>query len=430
VDVIPFWVQCLGLVILLLLSAFFSIAETSMMALNRYRIKALSKAGHRGALLTTELLTRTDRLLGMILIGNNLINAAASALVTAIAITRFGNNRTVLFLATSLIAFLIIVFAEITPKVIGATYPERIALAVAYVLKPLSVLFQPAVWFVNIFTGQMLRLVKITSSSGEDEQRLAPEELRALVLESGHFISKKQTSILLNLLDLESVTVYDAMIPRAQVEALDLEDPIEEIIEKLSTSYHNKLPVFEGELNQLRGILHVRKCLALMAEGPLTKEGIEAALAEAYFIPSGTSVTQQLQYFQEKRQRLGIVVDEYGEVQGLVTLEDIVEEIVGEFTSSMPRADHGLLKWDESSSTVVDGSSPLRELNRKLGLKLPLEGPNTLNGLILEELQEIPEAAVSLRIGDCAIEILQVQNQAVRTAKLTRLTGSHSSNTF
>lgn len=420
-DVIPFWAQCVGLLVLLLLSAFFSIAETSMMALNRYRIRALAKTGHRSAQLTGQLLARTDRLLAMVLIGNNLVNAAASALVTAIAITRFGNNRTVLFLATSMIAFLIIVFAEITPKVIGATYPERIALSVSYILAPLSVLFRPAVWFVNIFTSQMLRVANISSGKGADARRLAPEELRALVLESGHFISKKQTSILLNLLDLESVTVYDIMIPRAQVEAIDMEDPIATITERLSTTYHNKLPVYEGEINQIRGILHVRKCLALMAEGPLTKEGIVSALAEAYFIPSGTSATQQLQYFQEKRQRMGVVVDEYGEVQGLVTLEDIVEEMVGEFTSSMPRADHGSLGWDENGEAVVDGSVPLREINRKLGLKLPLEGPNTLNGLILEELQEIPDSSVALRIGDCAIEIVQVLNQSVRTARLTKL---------
>jgi Mg2+/Co2+ transporter CorB len=404
-----------------LLSAFFSIAETSMMALNRYRVKALAKTGHRGAALTSRLLARTDRLLGMVLIGNNLVNAAASALVTAIAIGRFGNNQTVLFLATSLIAFLIIVFAEITPKVIGATYPERIALSVAYVLQPLSLLFRPAVWFVNIFTSQMLRIVKISSGHGGDARRLDPAELRALVLESGHFVSKKQTSILLNLLDLESVTVYDVMIPRAQVEALDLDDSIEVIRERVNTSYHNKLPVFEGEINQIRGVLQLRKCLALMAEAPLTKEAIIATLTEAYFIPSGTSVTQQLQYFQEKRQRMGIVVDEYGEVQGLVTLEDIVEEIVGEFTSSIPRPDHGPLSWDTEQTAIVDGSMPLREINRKLGLNLPLDGPNTLNGLILEELQEIPDSSVALRVGDCVIEILQVQNQAVRAAKLTRL---------
>ena len=420
-DVIPLWAQFFTLCVLLLLSAFFSIAETSMMAANRYRLRALVRSGNRGAILTSQLLSRTDRLLGMVLIGNNLTNAAASALVTAIAIGRFGNNRSVLFVATSLIAFLIIVFAEITPKVIGATFPLRIALVVSFVLRPLSYLFRPAVWFVNLFTGLILRPFHLASRDKSAAHRLSPEELRALVLESGHFIPKQHTKILLNLLDLDSVTVYDVMTPRPQVEAIDLDDPIEVITQRLSTSYHNKLPVFQGEINQIRGILHVRKCLALMAEGPLTKEGVQGALAEAYFIPSGTSVSQQLQYFQDKRERLGIVVDEYGEVQGLVTLEDIVEEIVGEFTSSMPRADHGPLHWNERGEALVEGALALREINRKLGLSLPLSGPNTLNGLILEELQEIPDSSVALRIGNCVIEIVQVQNQAVRIARLTRL---------
>ena len=301
-DVIPLWAQFLTLCVLLLLSAFFSIAETSMMATNRYRLRALVRSGNRRAILTSQLLNRTDRLLGMVLIGNNLTNAAASALVTAIAITRFGNNRSVLFIATSLVAFLIIVFAEITPKVIGATFPLRIALVVSFILRPLSYVFRPAVWFVNLFTGLILRPFHLASRDPA-AHRLSPEELRALVLESGHFIPKQHTKILLNLLDLDSITVYDVMTPRPQVEAIDMDDAIEVITERLSTSYHNKLPVFQGEINQIRGILHVRKCLALMAEGPLTKEGVQGALAEAYFIPSGTSVSQQLQYFQDKRER-------------------------------------------------------------------------------------------------------------------------------
>lgn len=420
-DVIPWWAQALALCVLLLLSAFFSIAETSLMALNRYRLKALVKKGNRGAQIVTVLLARTDRVLGMILIGNNLTNAAASALVTAIAISYFGNNRTVLFIATSLIAFLIIVFAEITPKVFGASNPLRIALTVAYILRPLSILFRPAVWFVNLFTGLMLRAFRVSVTRSDDAHRLSPEELRVLVLESGHFIPKKHTTMLLNLLDLESITISDVMTPRPQIEAIDLEDPIDVITERLSTSYHNKLPVYEGEINQIRGVLQVRKCLALLAEGPLSKEGIIGVLSEAYFIPEGTSVTQQLQYFQDKHQRVGIVVDEYGEVQGLVTLEDIVEEIVGEFTSSVPRADRGALVWDEKGEALVEGGTPLREINRKLGLSLPLDGPNTLNGLILEILQEIPDSGVALRIGDCALEIVQVQNQSIRTVKLTRL---------
>jgi Mg2+/Co2+ transporter CorB len=420
-NAIPFWVQVVSLCVLLALSAFFAIAETSMMALNRYRLRALVKQGSTGALLATELLSRTDRLLGMVLIGNNLINAAASAVVTAIAIERFGNEEGVLFIATSLIAFLIIVFSEITPKVIGAMFPERIALPLAYVLKPLAKLFTPAVWFVNLFSGALLRLLRIPSNRNEESQRLTQEELRALVLESGHFIPKKHTSILLNLLDLESVTVYDVMTPRVQVEAIDLEDSLEAIVERLSTCYHNKLPVYEGEINRIRGVLHVRKCLAILAAGEMTKDALTGLLSEAYFIPSGTVVIQQLQYFQENRERMGIVVDEYGEVQGLVTLEDIIEEMVGEFTTSMPRFEQGALSWNEEGEAMVDGSLSLREINRRLQLDLPLDGPKTLNGLVLERLQEIPDASVCVRIGGCVVEIVQVQNQSVKIARLTQL---------
>ena len=421
VNAIPLWTQLAALGVLLLLSAFFSIAETSMMALNRYRLKALVKQGRSGAVLAAALLSRTDRLLGMILIGNNLINVAASALVTAIAIGRFGNDDSVLFICTTLIAFLIIVFSEITPKVIGATFPERIALPLSFVLTPLEKLMRPIVWFVNLFTGVLLRMMRIPVNASQETQRLSQEELRAMVLEAGHFVPKKNTSILLNLIDLDHVTIDDVMTPRAQIEALDLNDPIELIVERLSTCFHNKLPVYEGEINRIRGILHVRKTLALFAEGVLTKERIEAVLTEAYFIPSSTKVIEQLQYFQEKRRKLGIVVDEYGDVRGLVTLEDIVEEIIGEFTTSVPRVDAGRLVWKDDGSALVDGALPLREINRRLGLALPTDGPKTLNGLILEELQAIPEASVSLRVGRCVIEIVQVQNQTVRIAKLMRV---------
>ena len=416
---IPLWTQLAGLGVLILLSAFFSIAETSMMALNRYRLRALARQGRRGAVLAARMLERTEKLLGMILIGNNLVNAAASALVTAIAITRFGNDDLVLFLATTLIAFLIIVFAEITPKVIGATFPEAIALRLAFVLQPLARLFTPAVWFVNLFTGLLLKPFRIGGrAAGAD--RLSQEELRLLVLENGQFIPKKHQSVLLNLLGLDAVTVRDVMTPRPQVEALDLGDPIEVILGQLSTCYHNKLPVYDGEINNVRGILHVRKCLALLADGGLTHDGVRASLSEAYFIPAGTPVMQQLQYFQENRQRLGIVVDEYGEMVGLVTLEDIIEELIGEFTTSMPRGEAGLA-WDAQGQATVDGATPLRELNRRLGLQLPLDGPTTLNGLILEVLQDIPETNLSLRIGACAIEIVQVDHQAVRVARIIRL---------
>jgi Mg2+/Co2+ transporter CorB len=413
--------EALGLALLVALSGFFSIAETSMMAINRYRLKALVRAKNRSAVTVAKLLSRTDQLLGMVLIGNNLINAAISALVTAIAISHFGNTRGTLLIATTIVAFCIVVFAEITPKVIGATFPERIALSIAFILKPLAILFRPVVWFVNLFTTSILKVFQLSSVRTDEATRLSPEELRALVLESGHFIPKKHTSILLNLLDLEAVTVSDVMTPRALLESIDLDDPIGVVTQRISTSYHNKLPVYEGEINRILGILHIRKCIALLAEGPLTREGLIASLTEAYFIPSGTAVTQQLQYFQEQRQRMAVVVDEYGELQGLVTLEDIVEEIVGEFTTSLPRVDVNPLDWDEHGAALLDGKTALREINRRLGLSLPLDGPNTLNGLILEELQEIPEASVALRIGNCVIEIVQVQNQAVRLARLSRL---------
>lgn len=422
-NAIPLWAQLGTLAVLILLSAFFSIAETSMMALNRYRLKALVKQGRRGAAIAAAMLARTERLLGMILIGNNLINAAASSLVTAIAIGRFGNDDAVLFIATTLIAFLIIVFAEITPKVIGATYPEPIALHLAFVLRPLARLFAPAVWFVNLFTGLLLKPFRI-GAANEATQRLTQEELRVLVLENGQYIPKKHHSILLNLFDLGALTVHDVMTPRTQVEALDLEEPIEVIRQQLSTCYHNKLPVYDGDINNLRGILHVRKCLALLVDGPLTHEGLRANLTEAYFIPGNTPVLQQLQFFQENRQRMAVVVDEYGEMIGLVTLEDIIEEMIGQFTTSVPRADAGLA-WGPDGEVTVDGGIAVRELNRRLGLNLPQDGPTTLNGLILEELQDIPEASLSLRIGDCALEIVQADDQAVRVVKLTRI-GRHA----
>jgi Mg2+/Co2+ transporter CorB len=413
--------QVTALVVLLAFSAFFSIAETSMMALNRYRLKAMVRARKRGAATAAKLLSRTDRLLGMVLIGNNLLNAATSALVTAIAISEFGNRREVLVIATSFVAFLIVIFAEITPKVIGATFPEPIALALSFILKPLAIVFSPLVFVANLFTTGILKLFRLSARNQDGSQRLSPEELRALVLESGHFIPKKHTSILLNLLDLEAVTVSDVMTPRSQLESIDLDDPMDVVTQRISTSYHNKLPVYEGEINKILGVLHVRKMVALLAEGPLTREGLLESLSDAYFVPAGTAVTQQMQYFQEQRQRIAVVVDEYGEVQGLVTLEDIVEEIVGEFTTSLPRTDVHPLAWEDDGSVVLDGKIALREINRRLGLSLPLDGPNTLNGLIIEELQEIPDASVAVRIGDCAIEIIQVQNQTVRLAKLTRL---------
>jgi len=414
---IPLGMQFGALVVLLVLAAFFSIAETSMMALNRYRLKHMVKQGHRGAKLAHQLLAHTDRLLGVILLGNNLVNAAAATLVGLITIQLFGENKIALGLGTLAVTFLILVFAEITPKVIAAAHAERIAFAVSYVLTPLLKLLYPVVWFVNLFVSALLATMRIRPPAGGEPQRLSAEELRSLVLEAGHYIPKKHRSILVNLFDLERVTVEDVMTPRAQIEAIDLQAPLELIAGQLATSYHTRLLVYRGEIGNIAGILHLRKVLALMREGELDRDKLAELLTEPYFIPASTPLFAQMQFFQENRQRLALVVDEYGELQGLMTLEDIIEEIIGEFTTNSP-AIASIRAWDKNGSALVEGTSPLRELNRKLGLALPIDGPKTLNGLIVEHFQDIPEAGVSLKIAGVPMEIVQTQDRVVRTVRL------------
>ena len=417
------WAQALALALLILLSAFFAMTETALMAANRHRLRHLAKRGSKQAVATLWLLDRTDKVLSLVLIANTLINALATALVTALAIGAFGNHERVITIATAVVAFLLIVFAEISPKVIGATYPERIALPTSYVLKPLMTLAKPVIWFVNLFVSALLRILHIKTGSHQRDHRLSPEELRSMVLEGGNFIPIKHKSILLNLFDLEQITVEDVMTPRGQIEALNLAVPVEEITHQLTTCYHNKLVVYEGEINQIVGILHVRKAIALLnQESDLTVAHFRALLTTPYFIPGETDVFTQLQYFQENHERLAIIVDEYGEVQGLVTLEDIIEEMIGEFTTSMPgaaRAD--AFGWDARGECLLEGVTTLRDVNKRLGLHFALDGPKTLNGLLLEALQDIPEASVSVKTDHCIIEIVQVQNQAIKVVKLIRI---------
>ncbi|MBA5607229.1 HlyC/CorC family transporter [Duganella sp. FT3S] len=421
-DTVPFWVQLLALALLILCSAFFAMAETALMAANRHRLRHLAKRGSRSASTTLWLLERTDKLLSLVLIANTLINAMATALVTAIAIDTFGHDDNVITISTSVVAFLLIVFAEISPKVIGATYPEKIALPTSMVLKPLMAIAKPLIWFVNLFVSLVLKPLRIKDGAHQHDARLSPEELRSIVLEGGNFIPQKHKSILLNLFDLETISVEDIMTPRSQIEALDLTLPVDEIKHELATCYHNKLPVYEGEINQIVGILHVRKAMALLnQEQELTVEHFRALLTAPYFIPQDTRVFTQLQYFQENRERLGIIVDEYGEVQGLVTLDDIIEEMIGEFTTSMPgaaRADS--FDWNEHGECLLEGATALRDINKRLGLNFPLDGPKTLNGMMLELLQEIPESPISVKIGQCVIEVVQVQHQSIKVVKLIR----------
>jgi Mg2+/Co2+ transporter CorB len=423
-ETVPLWVLVLALALLILCSAFFAMAETALMAANKYRLRHLAKRGHRGAITTLWLLDRTDKLLALVLIANTLINAMATAMVTAIAILFFGHDESVITIATAVVAFLLIVFAEISPKIIGATYPERISLGVSLILKFLMAAGKPAISFVNLFVNAFLKLLHIRAGAGAHAapQRLSLEELRSVVLEAGSYIPQKHKSILLNLFDLEKISVEDVMTPRSQIEALNLAQPMETIMAELTACYHNKLPVYEGEINRIVGILHVRKAVALLNQADdLCIDHLRALLTPPYFIPQDTGVFNQLQYFQENKERLGIIVDEYGEVQGLVTLEDIIEEMIGDFNASAPGAARDdAMAWSAQGECLLEGGALLRDINRKLGLDLPLDGPKTINGLLLEQLQEIPEFPTALRIGSCVVEVVQVRDQAIKVVKLLR----------
>ncbi len=387
------------------------------MALNRHRLKHLASKNTLGAKTTQGLLAKTDQLLSVILIGNNLFNTIIPVLTTSVALHTFGRNSLVLSIATGIVAFLIIVFAEITPKIVGATFPEKIALPASLLIAPLMRVARPLIWFVNLFATGILRVLHINTKGGRD-QRLSTEELRTIVLESGSFMPTKHRSILLNLFDLENISVDDVMIPRRRIEALDFDAPFEQILHQLETCYHNKLIVYQGDIDRVLGVLHVRKTLSALHNQELERDTLRELLAEPYFVPSGTPVFQQLQFFQESRHRIALVVDEYGELQGLLTPEDIIEELIGEFTTSIPRGASSRGGWNDAGECIVAGSMPLRELNRWLQLALPTDGPKTLNGLILEILEDIPDGDVCVRIGDIKLEVMRSDDQAIRTVKL------------
>jgi Mg2+/Co2+ transporter CorB len=418
-DTYPIGVLLWALIALLAISGFFAMAETAMMALNRYRLRHLVKKGRRGARIAAELLSKTDRLLGVILLGNTLVNAAAATLTGLITLHYFGEDQWAQGIGTLLISFVLLVFSELTPKVIGAAYAEPIALNLSFVLKPLLWVAYPAVWFANLFVRGLLGLLHLQPGQDAHSPRLSAEELRFLVLEAGNFIPKKHQSILLNLFDLQNVTIEDVMTPTAKIESIDLEAPLETIQRQLATSYHTRLLAYRGSLDEIAGILHIRRVFGATHNEAISKSVLEDLLIPAYFVPATTPALTQLGFFQENHERLGLVVDEYGELQGLVTLEDIVEEMIGEFTTSAP-AGARRLAWDADGEILVDGGRQLRELNRKLGLALPLDGPKTLSGLVVEYLQDIPESGVCMVIGGCRIEIVQTQDRIVKVVRLLR----------
>ena len=404
------------LALLLLCSGFFSMSETCMMAINRYRLKHLVKMGSRGARLTQALLDNTGELLAFILAGNTVINAATTILVAEICRRLLGEGEYVILVSTVAAAFFILIFAEIVPKVLGATFSERIALASSYLLTPLIKSTKWAMWIVNIFVRAILRLLRINKQS-EHAQSLNMEEFRTLVLEGGHYIPAKHQTIMVNLFDLENMTVDDTMTPRPQIEGFDISDKVEDIRNALATAHHTRLVVYEGGVENVLGIVHVRKVLNVTRREPLSKEALREIMREPYFIPVGTPLLQQLQNFQENQRYMAIVVDEYGEMQGLVTLQDILEEIVGEFTSQSPAAG-GLYHRQADGTVIVEGSCPVRVLNRKLGLKFPVDGPKTINGLLLEQLEDIPEPGVSVKIAGYPIEIMQTQDTMVKVVRI------------
>jgi Mg2+/Co2+ transporter CorB len=405
-----------ALATLLACSGFFSMSETCMMALNRYRLKHLVREGNRGARLANALLEHTDQLLSFILAGNTIINAATTILVAEICRRLFGEADYVLGIATVAASVVILIFAEIIPKILGAAYSATIALGAAYVLTPLIRVTRPFMWIINVTVRGLLKALRIRQV-GEHAQPLSMAELRTLVLEGGKFIPKKHQSIFLNLFELEDMTVDDTMTPRGQIETLDLEDDLEEVRNALSTAHHTRLVVTEGGLDTVVGILHVRKVLNATRREQIDVEGLRAIMREPYYVPEGTPLLTQLTNFQENQRHMGLVVDEYGEILGLVTMKDILEEIVGEFTSQAIGS-AARFHLEPDGSVIADGTCSLRVLNRKAGFTFPLDGPKTINGLLLEQLEDIPESGTSLIVADHPIEILQVQNRMVKVVRI------------
>ncbi len=411
---IPLSVLIGTLVVLLVLSAFFSGSETGLMTLNRYRLRHLAKAGHRGAMRAAKLLERPDRLIGLILLGNNFVNILASALTTIIALRLGGEGA--LAIATGVLTLLILIFAEVAPKTLAALHPERVAFPAAYIYQPLLRILYPVVWVVNAIANRLLRLLRL-STEETGNLNLSSEELRTVVNEAGAMIPQRHQRMLLSILDLEKVTVEDIMVPRSEVVGIDLEDHWDAIEELLVTSQYTKLPVYRNDIDDIVGFLYLRNVLHLLTQEEFGRNDLLEILREPYFIPEGTPLNKQLINFQRQGRRIGLVVDEYGEIKGLVTLEDILEEIVGEFTTD-PAAVSKDIHPQEDGSYLIDGGSYVRELNRLLTWDLPTAGPKTLNGLILEHMEAIPEPGTSMLLSGYEVEIVQTKDNAVKTVRI------------
>jgi Mg2+/Co2+ transporter CorB len=407
---------CIAIVALIVTSAFFSCAETGLMAINRYRLRHAGAMKKRWALLILKLLKRPDRLLGMLLIGNNISNIFSAALATIVAIHFFGEKS--VMLVSVFLAFIVLILAEVVPKTIAALYPERVSRILAWPIFFLLKLFYPLVWFINVISNGLLRLMCINVSSQVVEP-LNREELRSIVYEGTGKVLPYQR-MLLGILDLNKVTVDDVMIPRHKIVGIDLEQSWEHVVECIAKSKHDWLPIYKESINQISGVLHVREVINLALSQTLQKETLLKLLHEPYFVPQGALLNMQLQNFQRQRQRMALVVDEYGEIQGLITLKDILEEIVGEFTLNVSKNKKMIVR-QSNDSYLVEGAVSIRELNRVTQYHFPTDGSKTLNGLIVESLETIPRAGVCVRIGDYAVEIKEVKNNRVKMAHLFKV---------
>jgi len=424
VNEIPISALFGALAVLVLLSAFFSAAEIGMVSLNRHRLRHLADSGHRGARLARKLLERPDRLIGVILLGSNFVNALASAIATVTAVRLLGESETTIAIVTVLITLVVLIFTDLAPKTLAALHPERVAFPSGYVLAPLLRLIYPLVWAVNMLANGVLRVFGV-SVKGKRAEQVSTEELKAIVMEAGALIPEAHQDMLLAILDLENVGVEDIMVPRGRIEGINLDGEWDEVVAQLSSSRHTRLPVYRGSLDNVSGMIHLRRVLNLMRRGTLDQTSFNQALVEPYYIPVGTSLNKQLLNFKNVSRRIGLVVDEYGDIQGLITMNDILEEIVGDFSAqTLGRAED--IHPQDDGSFLVRGTAALRDLNRRLDWELPTDESRTLNGLITEYLEDIPEPGTSLMLNGYLVEIVRTRGAAVDVARIKPVTAPES----
>ncbi len=412
------------LALLLVFSGFFSSSETGMMSLNRYRLRHLAKNDHKGAKRAAKLLEKPDRLIGTILTGNNLVNFAAAALATIISQRLWPDNPDLaVFVNTILFTLVVLIFAELTPKTLAAIAPEKIAFPASPVLAGLQWLLYPFVWFVNTIANALLKLGRVDVDNPTPDN-LSTEELRTVVREAGSMIPQRHQHMLLSILDMEKMMVNDIMVPRNEVYGIDLDEDLDTIRQQLESTQHTRIPVYRSELNEVVGILHTRNISRFLASGEYMKEELESVVREPYFIPESTPLHTQLFNFQKNQRRMALVVNEYGDVQGICTLEDILEEIVGEFTTDVATASSPDVKPVKDGSFIVDGTAFVRDVNKTMAWSLPTDGPKTISGMLVETMEHIPESPVCVQIDNYRFETLQVKDNTIKVARVTLVPGS------